>query len=185
MIRAPLTLLLAGLVLTGCATMSADECRVADWYLIGEMDAREGRTPAYLAYRDRDCREAGFPADPQGWREGWEHGLTVFCTAPQGFRFGRAGNRYDPICPAALETDFLDGYDLGRQLHEVSESLNGLRGRLRTVEGSLSEGVRNDSLDEESLADLQRQQRTLTRQIREAELRLAELTGLARGRGLH
>ena len=180
----PWLLLLSLALLGGCATMSADECRVADWYLIGEMDARSGRTPAYFAQRDRDCREAGHPADQPSWRAGWEEGLSLFCTAPQGFRFGREGNRYEPICPAALEVDFLQGYVPGRELHEVETRLQALRGELGRIETSLRQARRKDKLTAEEVEDLERQRDGLARQLRSAELQGAELQGMARGRGL-
>ncbi len=183
--RSIFTLLSVALILGGCATMSPDECRTADWYLLGEMDARSGRTAAHFASRDRACREAGFPADQQSWREGWEHGLTVFCTAPQGFRFGRDGGRYEPICPGALEPDFLSGYDIGRQMYVLGDRIESLRSEIQLVDVSLREAAGNGSLTDEELAALQRRQELLSRQARENELRLAELSGLARGLGLH
>ena len=181
--RALLLIFSAPWLLTGCATMTPDECRVADWYLIGEMDARSGRTPTHFANRDRACREAGYPADAQSWRQGWEQGLTVFCTAPQGFRFGREGGRYESICPAALEPDFLRGFDLGRQMHTVSERAGSLRSELRGVEAALEQDRRRGQLTEDELADLRRDRAALQGRLRDAELELAELTGLARGLG--
>ncbi|MCH8479666.1 MAG: hypothetical protein LAT56_17270, partial [Wenzhouxiangella sp.] len=37
--------------LSGCATMSAEECMVADWYDLGMADARAGRSASHLANR--------------------------------------------------------------------------------------------------------------------------------------
>jgi hypothetical protein len=172
------------LIMSGCATMSPDECRTADWYLIGELDARSGRTPAQFANRDRACREAGYPGDQQSWREGWDQGLTVFCTAPQGFRFGREGGRYERTCPATLEPGFLGGFDLGRQMFSLSERVSGLRAETQAVEAKILESSKSDSLDVERLAELERQSNALQRILREAELELAELNGLAKGLGL-
>lgn len=172
------------LTLSGCATMTPDECRVADWYLIGELDARAGRAPAHFAQRDRDCREAGFPADQASWREGWDHGLTIFCTADQGFRFGRDGGRYESICPATLERDFVSGFDLGRQLSSLTESVSGIRGEITTLDAKIREGRRSGNLDEKQLSGLQSERSALLVRLRAAELELAEATGLARGRGL-
>lgn len=183
--RTLLMFLPSALMLGGCATMSPDECRTADWYLIGELDARSGRTAAHFANRDRACLEAGYPADQQSWREGWEQGLSVFCTAPQGFRFGREGSRYEPICPAALEPDFLVGYDLGRQMYVLGDRIDSLRSEIQAVDTSIREAVGNGSLGEQELADLQRQRELMVGQARDAELRLAELNGLARGLGLN
>ena len=184
LIRTCLALFLA-VALAGCATMTPDECRVADWYLIGELDARSGRTPAHFSSRAQDCAEAGYPADQASWREGWEHGLTVFCTAAQGFRFGRDGNRYEPICPAALEPEFLAGYDLGRSVHDASARVDDLSRQLEALDREFRETARNGNLTEDQKDDFESRQRALRRQLRNAELELAELNGLARGRGFY
>lgn len=179
--RLLLWVLLAPMLLSGCATMSPDECRVADWYLIGEMDARSGRTPSHFANRERACREAGFPADQHSWREGWEFGLSIFCTAQQGFRFGRDGGRYEPICPAALESDFLGGYDLGRQSYLLAEQIDELRTEIRSLEREIREGSRSGSLNDDQLDELRQERAHLQAGLRDNELQWAELTGRARG----
>lgn len=171
-------------VLTGCATMTPEECQVANWYLIGEMDAREGRSPSYFADRARACNEAGHPADQESWYEGWEHGLSWFCTSIPGYRYGREGKRYEPICPVSLEPEFLRAYDLGRQTHAQEAAVSDLVRQLEGVDRSLRDGNKNDSLSEEEVAVLRRRQQALRRELREAELQLAELNGVARGRGL-
>ncbi len=183
--RPILTMLSGALMLGGCATMSPDECRTADWYLVGEMDARSGRTPAYFASRDRACREAGFPADQQSWREGWEFGLTAFCSAPQGFRFGRDGGRYEPICPSALEASFLSGYDIGREIYVLGDRTESLRGEIHGLDANLKAVVADGNLITEEVEVLQRRRDLLADQVRSIELRVAELNGLARGLGLH
>ncbi|MGY6554737.1 MAG: DUF2799 domain-containing protein [Wenzhouxiangella sp.] len=163
--------------------MTADECRVADWYLLGELDARAGLGPAQFANRDRDCREAGFPADQTSWRAGWDHGLTVFCTPGQGFRFGREGGRYDSICPAALEPEFLRGFDVGRRIHEQEGRVSSVRGELSSLEARLERERDRGRLSEEELTELQQSRTRLRRQLRQEELALAEVTGFARGLG--
>lgn len=185
MTRSVLVLLTVTLILGGCAAMTPDECRTADWYWVGEMDARSGRGPAHFAHRDRACREAGFPADQQSWREGWEFGLTAFCTAPQGFRFGRDGGRYEPICPSALEPGFLSGYDIGREIFLLSGRAETLRAEIHGVDLGLKEATVDGNLNEDQQAALQQRRELLTKQVREAELRLAELHGVARGLGLN
>lgn len=181
--RSAILLIFSMLLLGACATMTPDECRVADWYLIGELDARAGLGPSHFANRDRACREAGFPADQTSWRAGWDHGLTVFCTVGQGFRFGREGRRYDSICPAALEPEFLRGFDVGRRIHVQESRVASVRSDLTGLESRIESERERGRLSEEELAELQRERDGLARQLREEELALAEVTGFARGLG--
>ena len=179
-----LLILLLSAALAGCATMRPEECMVADWYLIGEMDAREGRTPSHLASRARDCAEAGYPADEASGYQGWEHGLTHFCTRAGGYRFAMEGQRYQSICPAMLEAEFLTGYDLGRQIHTADGELDRLRRQLDDLDIRIRDGLEDRSLDREQLEQLRQEQRRLQRQFRLAELERAELMGRAAGYGL-
>ncbi len=181
--RLTLTLILTS-ALAACATMRPEECMVADWYLIGEMDAREGRTPAHLANRAKDCSEAGYPADEASWYAGWEEGLLHFCTRERGYRFGLDGQRYESTCPGALEPDFLFGYELGRQTHAADGEVERLRRRLDEADRQLRKGLEDDSLDREALDQLRREQHRASRELRAAELERAELIGRAAGHGL-
>lgn len=175
---------LVTVALAGCATMRPEECMVADWYLIGELDAREGRTSSHFARRARDCADAGYPADQASWYEGWEHGLVHFCTRQRGYRFARNGHDYESICPASLEADFLLGYELGRQTYQAEQEVNRIGQQLESMDRELREQIQDGTLGEEELTELRREQRRLDRRLREAELRLAELTGRAQGQGL-
>lgn len=183
--RFPTLFILPILLLSACATMTPDECRLADWYLIGEMDARAGLGPSHFANRDRACREAGYLSDQSSWRAGWDHGLTVFCTGDQGFRFGRQGGRYESICPAALEPDFLRGFDPGRRIHVQEERVSSVKRGIGTLEARIERERDRGRLSEEELAALQRDLARLVGQLRDEELALAEVTGFARGLGFH
>jgi hypothetical protein len=67
------SVLIATLLLAGCAGLSEEDCRSADWYVMGYRDARYRITP-----QDRilspQCERYGLKIDQarylQGWREG-------------------------------------------------------------------------------------------------------------------
>ncbi len=170
-------------LLGGCATMTADECMVADWYRLGQQDARDGRQSDFLAQRAGDCREAGIAADVDAWRAGYDEGLVSFCTADNGFRFGLDGNSYRRICPPGVEAGFLQGYDLGWSLNQVSERVNQAGRTLAGIERELQRERERTPVDREKIADLRREQREVERLLRADELELASLRGVAVGRG--
>ena len=69
--------------------------------------------------------------------------MVSYCTPENGYEIGASGRRYDGVCPVALESDFLQGLDRGREERRqaalVHPNVNvgvgvgiGSRGRVRT-----------------------------------------------------
>ncbi len=170
-------------LLSGCATMSPEECMVADWYRIGEQDARAGRSSDFLAQRAGDCAEAGYPADADAWHAGFEDGLHYFCTLDEGFRFGLEGQRYQSSCPAGLERDFLEGYELGHGIHQLSARVESSRRELERLNRQLRDLQREEQPDREEIADVRERRDRVSDRLRAEEVELATLRGVAQGRG--
>ena len=173
----------ATMLVTGCATMTAEECMVADWYRLGQQDAMAGRTTSYLGNRAGDCTEAGHPVDEVAWYAGYERGLEHYCTIDNGFRQGVEGQRYNRICPPELEAAFLDGYDLGASIHRLQGQVNSLRQELDTVTGELRKLEREDRPDRAAIADLRDQRADIRSRLTASEIELATVRGIAQGRG--
>jgi hypothetical protein len=66
--------------LSGCVTLSAEDCRNADWYRIGERDGVSGSQSLVDSYRQM-CSAHGIKVDDgrylQGWRDGVERKRTL------------------------------------------------------------------------------------------------------------
>ncbi|MFD2376582.1 DUF2799 domain-containing protein [Ottowia pentelensis] len=81
-----------GLVLAtlgGCAAMSADECRTADWREQGIRDALAGYERTRLQDVRKACAEAGVMPDETQYWQGWQRGIAQFCTPANGLSWGR------------------------------------------------------------------------------------------------
>ncbi|WP_444883947.1 DUF2799 domain-containing protein [Microbulbifer sp. PSTR4-B] len=111
-----LSLVAITLLSTGCATMSKDECQVADWQALGYEDGAEGRGLSYMGKRRESCAKYGVQLNTSSYRIGRDEGLELFCTELRGFSEGRSGENYAGVCPAGLEGLFLKGYETGRNL---------------------------------------------------------------------
>jgi hypothetical protein len=176
----------AGALLSAaCATMTAEECMVADWYGIGQADARAGRTSSYLANRAGDCAEAGYPADSEAWYQGFADGLGWFCAIDNGFRFGLDGQRYQQSCPPDLEPAFLEGFELGQSIHATRARVAELKGQVDQASRDLRRLERSEGTDPEALADQRDVLEQHSARLREEELELASLLGFAQGRGFN
>ncbi len=117
-----LVLALAGL--SGCASMSADECLTVDWATIGFEDGSRGYTADRVGTHRKACAKHGVAADLAAYQRGHAQGIETFCQPGRGFNFGVNGGGYRGVCPAHLEQEFLEAYSAGHKLYSLRSSLN-------------------------------------------------------------
>lgn len=163
--------------------MTPEECAVADWEQLGERDARAGKTPEYFSRRASDCAEAGYSADADAWQTGWDRGIVDFCRPERGFREGLEGNRYEHICPRHLEPDFLQGYESGIAIHDARERLRKIESDIEDSNERLAELRTSDSPERDAIDAERKRLKRLHERLRQQELELERLLGVAEGRG--
>lgn len=162
-----LIILLAGL--SGCATMSGDECATSDWAAIGYEDGARGYTSDRLSQHRKACAKHGVTPDFAAYQNGREQGLVEYCQPGRGFQVGSNGGSYNGVCSANLEGDFLDAYNAGRHLYVLRSNVN------RATAGINSRQNELERIDEEILANeaelIDRETTTERRVILLAELK--------------
>lgn len=101
-----------------CSTLSPEQraaaCAQTDWQRFGENDGKLGIPTSDRAAEFEDCAELGQIADLTAYQTGRSRGLETYCTAENGYRVGYEGRAYDNVCPPATETDFVQGFERGR-----------------------------------------------------------------------
>ncbi len=130
-----LALVLSGL--GGCASMSSDECVTGDWEAIGYEDGARGYTTAQLGERRKACAKHGVTPDFAAYQSGREQGLVEYCTPGRGFDVGSRGGRYNGVCGANLEADFLDAYNAGYHLYTLQSNVNRANSAIHSRENEL------------------------------------------------
>lgn len=170
---------LVALVIGGCASMSEDECRVADWFEVGLRDGRDGQPDGRLARHAESCARAGVAPDGEAWRLGRQEGLLGYCTAESGWRNGRSGRTYQDVCEISLEPDFLYGYEIGHELHQLVQRIQILDSRIVSLDEQLGE----EDLDEERRRELRQELSRVQREIRDLERQRGDAEAEARNRG--
>ncbi len=165
---------LAVVALSGCASLSQNECLTADWESIGYRDGSRGYDAGRIGAHSEACAEHGIKADGQLYEEGRVRGLELFCTGDNGVRLGRQGYSYSGVCPLSMEGAFMRGFQFGRELHEIDVRMQELRNEINKVQSELRR-------EEPPLTDRDRDYllyrlRDLEREYgrMEAELRMAE-----------
>lgn len=125
--------------LSGCATMSADECMTSDWHAIGFEDGARGYTADQLGNRRKACAKHGITPDFEAYQAGRAQGLRQYCQPSRGFSVGSSGSRYNGVCPADLEPGFIDAYNSGHQLYTLRSRVNGATGQINAKEHELED----------------------------------------------
>ena len=133
-ILARTTFVLSLLILCGCAGISEEQCMAMDWRTLGFEDGANGRPVQSIANYRQACGEYGVTADLDAYRNGHDDGVEVYCRATRGFEEGRRGTRYQGVCPAGTEAEFLNAYNAGIRLYE-------LESRLAQIERSIASGL--------------------------------------------
>lgn len=115
-------------LITGCASgLSKEECQLADWRTIGYEDGVRGLPQSRIAEHRKDCAEHNVALNLDAYRSGWEQGVQSYCQPGNAYRLGRSGGKYGGICPAGLETVFLQAYGHGREIHVLETEVRRLQ----------------------------------------------------------
>lgn len=113
-----LSALALALFAAGCAGgMTRADCETADWAALGFADGRAGAPPKVADNRLDACASRGYAVDRAAYAAARAEGLSAYCTPAGGFDAGRLGGEYFDVCPAAIEPDFLAGFEDGAKLH--------------------------------------------------------------------
>ena len=128
-----MTITLVGL--SGCASMSADECMVSDWHTIGFEDGARGATADALGNRRKACAKHGVAPDFEAYQAGREEGLRQYCQPSRSL--GASGAHYNGVCPGRMEGDFLDAYNTGAKLYDLEMRVRNANNQINAKEREL------------------------------------------------
>lgn len=119
--------------LSGCATMSRDECRQGDWVSVGQRDGASGYPPSRIEQHAEACANHGIAHNSAAYRAGWDRGILQYCTPENGFETGRRNQGYHGLCPAQVVGPFLEGRQVGERLGAAERRLSSAEDRLRSL----------------------------------------------------
>ena len=115
------------LMLSGCATLSEDQCLAGDWTRIGFQDGSKGRGLSIFDKHTEACAEYGIAPQKSAWLTGREQGLRVYCTPNNAYKIGRRGTQIAPYCRPDEEIAMAPAYEHGRRYYEISRDIAELR----------------------------------------------------------
>ncbi len=154
-------------VVTGCATLSEDECRYADWTQIGFEDGARGKGVLMLAQHRKACAKAGVTPDWQSYKEGHMKGLIRFCTYRNGLNLGERGGKHPDFCPGETERDFNRGYDHGRARFEQHKIIQNLSQSIENLQTDIDQNHKRIKASESILLEAAGSQQARTQELQQ------------------
>lgn len=148
-------LLLSSALLSGCTSMSPEECQVANWQTIGYNDGKAGFDQSPLNDYIKDCGDAGFAVNKEAWQHGQQLGNKVYCAPENGYRVGVAGETYRGVC---ANEQFVKQYTLGYEVYERKQRLKEIKTELDDIDRQLKN---SDNLDSDTRKYLQEKRKQL------------------------
>lgn len=87
--------LLFFILLSGCSSLSQDECIQANWTNLGFSHGEQGYTFEHGREIISACSEFGITAKLDDYQAGYKQGLAAFCEPENGFTLGLRGDAYN------------------------------------------------------------------------------------------
>ncbi len=123
--------------ISGCATLSKGECIEADWYKIGFIDGKNGKPRSVLNSHRESCKKHGVTPNREHYYIGRSKGINTYCTPENGFLIGKQGGYYKQVCPIHSEQDFLNAYNLGKEIYSINREIVKTESRIEKLENEL------------------------------------------------
>lgn len=171
-----LVLIVTSIVLSGCATMSSEECALNDWQTIGFEDGANGHTADRIGHHRRACAKHGVAPDFEAYQAGRDRGLLEYCQPAVAFNVGASGGRYYGVCPFESEGDFIAAFNTGHGLYNLRASVNAVTQQINARDAELE---RTDKSIRQIEADLISRDTSVEQRV----LLLVDLKDLSEKRG--
>jgi hypothetical protein len=136
--------LLLAVAVSGCETMTPNECKLANWREIGLRDGLQGETMAMLDERSGDCAKAGVRIDADQYLAGRGQGLQNYCRLDNAVPLGLSGGSYSGVCSPLVDVEFRRRHQAARAVYELRGKVNDLAGRSERVQRRLRDADRDE-----------------------------------------
>lgn len=148
--------------ISGCASISKEQCELGDWYQIGLADGQKGKENSAADY-SKDCAEFKVKVDLDKYNQGRAEGLNSYCSYDNGVFVGEQAGIYQNVCPADLSAEFLAGY---RPHFNVTSTQNKIRDK-RIEASVLEETIKDKETDKNTKSDAKANLKVVKEDIRQ------------------
>ena len=159
-------------LLSGCATLSKQECMVGDWQTIGYNDGVAGYHSDRLASHTKACAKAGVAPDYQSWERGRQSGLQQYCTVNNAYNVGRRGRQLNTVCPVANARMLQQANQQGLDYYKLDSQLDDDKRLLDTYQAEFHKLENGDMLDFANEKEARARLLSLSDEIRQTKRRI-------------
>lgn len=145
-------LIFTSLLLSSCATLTAQDCEQMDWRERGLKDGRAGEEASQLARYKKQCGEFNLSVDAKLYKAGYQAGLKDFCTYENGVEQGESGEKNQNVCPSDLAPEFNKGHVAGYKVYKLKEELEEQREKQEDELKKQREQAEDDQKDADEAA---------------------------------
>ncbi len=140
-------------LISGCTSMSKEECLNADWKMVGLEDGINGNPESTIGIYRKDCAKIHVVPNLALYQQGHREGVRKYCTAAKGYDVGKNGGAYYHVCPADLEPRFLTAYKRGQELYDITRQIQTLETAITNAESRMTDIQRDIKSHEQAIVD--------------------------------
>lgn len=124
-------------VVSGCASMSEQQCQTVDWASQGLADGRAGQPASRIQDHREACAKTGVAPDEARWRGGHSEGVRSYCTPNSGWTNGVNNYTYRGACAGLDEGTFLRYHRAGQLVYRARQDLSQAQSKASRLEDDL------------------------------------------------
>ncbi|MFA7607106.1 MAG: DUF2799 domain-containing protein [Rhodocyclaceae bacterium] len=144
-------------ILSGCATIPAEQCASMNWNALGMEDGRSGHAASRLDLHRDACRKVQVEPDARAWESGRKAGLKQYCQLPNAIERGLARDEYEQVCS---DPNFARLYTAARRVADARHQVEYSDSQIDMKEREL---LTNKSLSDKRRGELMAEVRSLQR----------------------
>lgn len=159
------------LFLTGCATLSPEECRTANWYQIGEQDGQSGYSDR-ISKHDKACSKVNIIPNTALYRSGYKHGLKSYCQPEIIYDHALNGSGGYQVCPSETHSQLRPYYNVASRYYDTKTKREKFYKELDKYQGYLLDNKLSAEKRDQYISkikDLKNQQFRIDQDFRYAE----------------
>ena len=118
-----LSLSILTVLLSGCAAMSVEQCKTANWLNVGEKDGAAGRESRLDQYYS-SCQKANIIPNQGLYEKGYQKGLSYYCRPETIFNEALEGRGDFRVCPLQKRESLRSYYQVANNYYQANSEFN-------------------------------------------------------------
>lgn len=110
-------------LLSGCAAMSVEQCKTANWFNVGEKDGSAGYESRLDKYYS-SCQKANVVPNQTAYEKGYQHGLEYYCRPETIFNEALTGRGDFRVCPIEKRESLRNYYQVANDYYQANSEFD-------------------------------------------------------------